>query len=267
MEGHLNFSIFFSYCFMKMDKKKIVTIFGGLIFFLMLHPFVEAKEKKYNFGFTIGICRWPSGAFDYMRVEPKPSFRNFYQSMNILEQDIRLKTLYRLSFQYNFSSYFGLEVEFGHQRASYKVTFYLRPKYPELPGNYTKDRLSWSVSSIILNAVFQARKSEKKIVPYGFLGLGLCSIQGEEEEREEYGIEIHSSLDLALKAGGGVSCYLPKILPLGFNLRAFIMVLGTRVSGFYSPYGGFYSSYGGSDIVLEGYNIIWGIELGLKYRF
>jgi len=250
-----------------MDKKKIVAIFSGLIFFLMLHPFVEAKEKKYSFGFTIGTCWWPSYTFKYMRIHTNPSFSMFYREMSILEQEIKLKPLYRLSFQYNFNSYFGLEVEFGHQRASYKVTFYLRSQYPELPGNYTKNRLSWSVSSIILNAVFQARKSEKKIVPYGFLGLGLCSVQGGSEEDKDYGIEIHSSLDLALKAGGGVSCYLPKILPLGINLRAFIMVLGTRVSGFYSPYGGFYSSYGGSDIVLEGYNIIWGIELGLKYKF
>ena len=245
-----------------MDKKKIVAIFGGLIFFLMLHPFVEAQEKKYNFGFTIGICRWPSDAFDYMRVGAKPSFRKLYRSMNILEQDIRLKALYRLSFQYNLSSYFGLEAEVSHQRASYQVKFALIPRY-EYEGlriRYTKNRLSWSVSSIILNAIFQARKSEDNTVPYGFIGLGFCSVQGESEENEDYGIEIHSGLDLALKAGGGVSCYLPKILPLGINMKAFIMILGARMFGLFSP-------YGGGDVIIYGWNLIWGIELGLKYRF
>lgn len=251
---------------MDINKKKIAAFFSVVIFFIMVPPLVEAKKEKYNFGFTVGICWWPSETFKYMRIHTNPSFSN-YRGMSILEQEIRLKALYRLSFQYNFSSYFGLEAEVGHQRANYKGTFYLRPKYLEFRGKYTKNRLSWSASSIIINAVFQARKSEEKIVPYGFLGLGLCSVQGESEEGEEYGMEIHSSLDLALKAGGGINCYFPRLFPLGINLRAFIMVLGTRVAGYYSAYGGFYSSYGGSNIVLEGYNIIWGIELGFRYRF
>lgn len=216
--------------------------------------------KKYNFGFTLGVGTWPSDAFDYMRIQTKPSFQYSYNGISILEQEIKLKVLYRVSFQYNFSSYFGLQGEISHQRASYKVNFTLFPQYPALRAQYAKHRLSWSVSSLILNAVFQARKSKEVMVPYAFIGLGFCDVQGEREENDDYVVEIHSSIDLSLKAGGGFSYYLFQSMPFGIDLRAFIMVLGARMFGFYTP-------YGGSDIIISGYNIIWGIEAGFRYRF
>lgn len=69
---------------------------------------------------------------------------------------------------------------------------------------------------------------------------------------------------MGLKCGAGLSYYLPKILPLGFELRAFILFLGSISGSQYSPYiwGG-----GGTGPVAEADNYIWGIDLGIRYRF
>lgn len=243
-----------------MDKKKILIILTSLAFFFIVPTLLEAKEKKFSFGFSAGLCNWPSEVFRYMKVYPQDYFWRVYGAINTLEQDIELKALYNLDFQYNFSSRLGIQVEIGHQKADYMVLFVLIP----LAGArliYPRHHLSWSVSTIFLNLIFRARKSENKIIPYGLLGLGFCSVRGEEDYPQDYRIEIRSTMDLGLKAGAGMTFYLmPKIIPIGFDLRAFVQVLGADIGGYYSP-------YYGSNIVAGGWNLVWGIGIGLKYRF
>lgn len=247
-----------------MSKKKIVfVLMSSLVLFFMASPLAEAKEKKFHFGFSFGVTKWPSGVFKYMRVLPDEFFVNLYRGMNILDEEINLKAVYNLSLQYDFSPHFGIQAEIGHQKANYKVIFYLIPKSPEAKGVYQPQHvLSWSVSTIFINAIFRGRKPEKRIIPFAFAGAGLCFVQGEEKEfyEKHYKIEIRSAGDLALKAGGGFTFNLPEILPLGFNIRAFLQVLGAQAYGYYYPSGGNITEVGG-------YNIIWGIDMGLRYRF
>lgn len=232
---------------------------GILLFALPLLG--QIKLKKYSLGFTLGQGVWPSDAFNYLRVARSPAFEHFYGGMSLLEQEIKLKVFYGLSFEYALSSYFALQGEISHQRANYKVNFSLFPLDPALPrAVYVKHLLNWSADSLIVKAVFQVRKSSNTFIPYTFVGLGFCRIEGEREENNYYRIEIHSSIDLALKAGGGFCCYWSQFMPLGLDLRAFVMVLGARMFGFYNP-------QGGTDIIVSGYNIIWGLEGGLRYRF
>jgi len=246
-----------------MSKKRIVAVFSSLVLFFTASPLAEAKEKKFQFGFNAGLTKWPSEVFRYMRVRPDEHFTKLYKGMNILDEEISLKALYNLSLQYDFSSHFGIQAEIGHQKANYKVIFYLISKSLEAKGEYQPQHvLSWSVSTMFFNAIFRARKSEKSIIPYGFVGVGFCFVQGEEKEfyEKHYKIEIRSTADLALKAGAGFTFSLPKIHPLGFNIRAFLQVLGVRAYEYYYPSGGNVTEVGG-------YNIIWGFDMGLRYRF
>ncbi len=77
-------------------------------------------------------------------------------------------------------------------------------------------------------------------------------------------IEIRSAEDIAVKAGGGFSFYLFKSFPLGIDLRAFVTALGASLFSFYSSYEG--SDMGGT-IIAQGWNLIWGIEIGARYGF
>jgi len=246
----------------KVRKKhitKITVIFNVLLFLLLLHPLLEAKENKYELGFSVGTGAWPSDVFNYVEIQAKETFRGLYLGMDLLEQEIRLKPLYRLHFQYNISSSFAVEGEFGHQKGSYTADFSLTPRGIGARQQIEKHRLGWSVTSVMVNVVYLTREPGEMMIPYGFIGLGFCSVKGEYEEKEDYSIQIRSDIDLALKAGGGVCLYLSKNLPLALNLRGFIMVLGAYAFGYSSP-------YGGSDLIIEGWNLIWGVELSLKFR-
>jgi len=71
-----------------------------------------------------------------------------------------------------------------------------------------------------------------------------------------------SKVELGLKAGAGLTYNVSKSIPLGLNLRAFILVLGRSPSyGIPSP------NYFGGGIGAGGSNIIWGIDTGLTYSF
>ena len=124
--------------------------------------------------------------------------------------------------------------------------------------------LSWSVTTLFINAIYRARKSQEKITPFGFIGLGFFSVRKKEGHGRYFGIESYRTVNMGLKGGAGLSYNLPKILPLGFELRAFILLLGSISGSHYSPYiwGG-----GGAGPVAEANNYIWGIDLGIKYRF
>ncbi len=244
-----------------MTRRKVGIFLAFGILFFSLPLLSQIKPKRCSLGFTIGQGVWPSDAFNYIRVERSPAFKYFYSSMSVLEQQIKLKVSYGLNFEYEMNSYFAFRGELSHQGGEYRVNFSLFPLDPALPrAVYSKHILNWCADFLIVNAVFKARKSRATFVPYAFVGLGFCRVGGEKEESDYYRIRIHSSLDLALKAGGGFSCYWSQYIPIGLDLRAFILVLGARMFGFYNP-------QGGTDIIVSGYNIIWGLEGGLRYRF
>ena len=159
-----------------MDKKKIVAIFSSFVLFLSANTLLRAEEKKFSIGFGAGLGRCTSGIYRYIRVDtlnPIP----YAADVSVVDRKTELKNHFNLNFQRNFSSRFGLQGEIGHYRVSSIVVM----KISSLDINFPDDNelldLTWSVTTLFLNAVYRARKSQEKITPFGFVGLGFffCS--------------------------------------------------------------------------------------------
>ncbi|NIO49742.1 MAG: outer membrane beta-barrel protein [Candidatus Aminicenantes bacterium] len=246
-----------------MDKKKIVAVISSLVLFLSANTLLRAEEKKFSIGLGAGLAGSTSGINRYIRVDsfnPIPYMADVF----VLDRKTELKDHFNLNFQRNFSSRFSVQAEIGHYRASSVVIMRIRSRDINFPDVNEPLDLSWSFTSLFFNAIYRARKSQKKITPFGFIGVGFFSVRKKEDHGRYFMIESRSTLDIGLKGGAGLSYYLPKILPLCFELRAFILILGSIGGGYYSQY---IWEGGGSGPVVEGYNYIWGIDLGINYRF
>jgi hypothetical protein len=246
-----------------MGKIKIIVILSSLVLFLSANTLLRADEKKFSIGFGAGLGRCTYGVNRYVRVDglnPIP----FVADVSVSDRKTELKNHFNLNFQRNFSSRFAVQAEIGHYRASSIIIMRIRSRDINYPDHNEPLDLSWSVTNLSLNAIFRARKSQEKITPFGFIGLGFFSVKKKEDHGRYFKIESRRTVDIGLKGGAGLSYYLPKILPLCFELRAFILILG-------NVYGGYYSRYiwegGEPGPVAEAYNYIWGIDFGIKYRF
>lgn len=247
----------------EMGKKKIIVIFTSLVIFLCANTLLRAEEKKFSIGFSAGLGRCNSGINRYIRVNsftPIP----YSADVSVLDRKTELKDHFTLNFQRNFSSRFGLQGEIGHYRASSIVLMRITSRDINFPDDNEPLDLSWSVTTIFINAIYRARKSQEKITPFGFVGFGFFSVGKKENNGRYFRLESRSSLDIGLKGGAGLSYCLPKILPLCFELRAFILILGSISGGYYSPY---MWEGAGTGPVAESYNFIWGIDFGIRYRF
>jgi hypothetical protein len=246
-----------------MGEKKIIVIFSSLVLFLFANTLLRAEEKKFSIGFGAGLGRCTSGINRYVRVDgynPIP----FVADVSVSDRKTELRGHFNLNFQRNFSSRFAVQAEIGHYRASSIVVVRISSRDINFPDDIEPLDLSWSVTNLSLNAIYRARKSQEKITPFGFIGLGFFSVRKKEDHGRYFKIESRRTVDIGLKGGAGLSYYLPKILPLCFELRAFILILGNVYGGYYSPY-----IWGGGEPgpVAEAYNYIWGIDLGIKYGF
>jgi len=246
-----------------MDKKKIVAIISSLVLFLSANTLLRAEEKKFSIGFGAGIGRCTYGVNRYVRVDgsnPIP----YAADVSVLDRKTELRDHFNLNFQRNFSSRFAVQGEIGHYRASSIVIMRIMSRDINFADDNEPLDLSWSVTSLFLNAIYRARKSQEKITPFGFIGLGFLSVRKKENHGRYFKLESRRIVEIGIKGGAGLSYYLPKILPLCFELRAFILILGNIYGAYYSQYiwGG-----GGTGPVAEAYNFIWGIDLGIKYRF
>ncbi len=246
-----------------MDKKKIVAIFSSLILFLSANTLLRAKEKKFSIGLGVGLGRCTSGINKYVKIyalNPIP----YAADASVLDRKIEMKDHYNLNFQYNFSSRFGLQGEVGQYRVNSIVVMRITSRDTNFANDMELLDLSWSVTTLFINAIYRARKSQEKITPFGFVGLGFFSVRKKEGPGRYFRIESYRTVNMGLKGGAGLSYNLPKILPLCFELRAFILLFGSIFGSQYSPYiwGG-----GGTGPVAEANNYIWGIDLGIKYRF
>jgi hypothetical protein len=246
-----------------MGKKRIMIIFISAVLFLSANTLLGAEEKKFSIGFGAGIGRCTSGINRYVRVDglnPIP----YAADVSVSDRKTELKDHFNLNFQRNFSSHFAVQAEIGHYRESSIVVMRISSRDINFPDDIEPLDLSWSVTSLFLNAIYRSRKSQEKITPFGFIGLGFFSVRKKEDHGRYFKIESRRTVDIGLKGGAGLSYYLPKILPLCFELRVFILILGNVYGGYYSPY-----IWGGGEPgpVAEAYNYIWGIDLGIKYRF
>ncbi len=243
-----------------MGKKKIIVIFSCLVLFLSVNTLLRAEEKKFSIGLGAGLGRCTSGINRYVQIytlNPIP----YAADASVSDRKTELKDHYNLNIQYNFSPRFGLQGEIGHYRANSIVVLRITSRDMNFPDDNELLDLSWSVTTLFINAIYRARKSQEKITPFGFIGLGFFSVRKKEGHGRYFGIESYRTVNIGLKGGAGLSYNLPKILPLGFELRTFILLSGDISDSNYSPY------IGGAGSVAEVNNYIWGIDLGIKYRF
>jgi hypothetical protein len=246
-----------------MGKEKILVIFSSLVLFLSANTLLRAEEKKFSIGVGAGLARCTSGINRYIRVDgfnPIP----YMADVSVSDRKTELKDHFNLNIQRNFSSRFAVQGEIGHYRANSIVLLRIKSRDINFPDDNEVLDLSWSVTTLFINAIYRARKSQEKITPFGFVGFGFFSVRKKEGHGRYFMIESRRTLDIGLKGGAGLSYYLPKILPLCLELRAFILLLGSIGGGYYSQY---IWEGGGAGPVAEANNFIWGIDLGIKYRF
>jgi hypothetical protein len=246
-----------------MSKKKIIVIFSSLVLFLSANTLLRAEEKKFSIGLGAGLGRCTSSINRYIRVDTLNSIP-YAADASVSDKKTELKDHFNLNFQYNFSPRFGLQGEIGKYRASSIVVMRITSRDINFADDNELLDLSWSVTTLFINAIYRARKPQEKITPFGFVGLGFFSIRKKEDYGRYFKIESRRTVDIGLKGGVGLSYNLPRILPLCFELRAFILLIGDISGSHYSPY-----IWGGGDTgpVAEANNYIWGIDLGIKYRF
>ncbi len=246
-----------------MGKEKIIVIFSSLVLFLSANTLLRAEEKKFSIGFGTGLGRCTSGINKYVKINTLNPIL-YAADASVSDRKTEMKDHYNLNIQYNFSSRFGLQGEIGQYRASSIVVMRITSRDINFSDDNELLDLSWSVTTLFINAIYRARKSQEKITPFGFVGLGFFSVRKKEGHGRYFGIESYRTTDIGLKGGAGLIYNLPKILPLGFELRAFILLLGGISGSRYSPY-----IWGGGEAgpVAEANNYIWGIDLSIKYRF
>ncbi len=244
-----------------MTKKIIYILIGLLLFYSLVTPLLHAQQKKVSIGLNVGLGRWTSDVLKYIRADTLPSVPFPYTAL-ISDRSVDLKAHYNLIFQYNLSPRFGIQGEIGRHNASYMILFLIRPLSSGFSEKFESLDVSLNVTTIFLNAIFSVPRQARKITPFFFIGLGSSYVRGKKDQGKYVKLETVSEVDLGLKAGGGLTFNISKSLPIGLNIRAFVLVLGRETSyGIPTP------NYFGGGIGEGGSNIIWGIDTGLKYSF
>ena len=218
------------------------------------------KPSKFVLGFNAGLGRWTNQINRDVLIYPLPSFPpGFAVGVTDTNTDVN----YHLGFnlEYNFTPKFGLQAEFSRINAEYLIVIGLNPQYSNEFSKYDTLNLPWKITTVYLNGVFNLRKTKRKFFPFAFFGVGFNILHKNRVSGNYVEIESKSLVDLGLKMGGGFSYYLPGT-PLGFELRAFILYLTALGVSSYS-----YQSYTSPSPGFSGENLVWAVDLGLKYRF
>jgi hypothetical protein len=218
------------------------------------------KPSKFVLGINAGLGRWTSQINKDVLIKPLPSFP-LGHAVVVADTDTDVNYHLGFSLMYNFTPKFGLQAEFSRINAEYLILIGLNPQSNTDPSKYDTLSLPWKITTVYINGVFNFRKTKGKVFPFAFFGVGFNILNKTRVSGKYMEIESDSSVDLGLKGGGGLNYYLPGAA-LGFELRAFILYL-TAVGGpSYS-----YQSYTSPSPGFYGENIVWAVDLGLKYRF
>ncbi len=235
----------------------------GLLLLIINLPGQSAEKKfsKFVLGINAGLGKWTTPTNRDVLLYALPSFPPGY-SMMVSDTDTDVNVHYGFNLQYNFTPTFGLMAEFSRINAEYLIVLTLIPQWRnDNPVQYDSVQMPWTVTTVYINGVFSFKKALEKVVPFAFAGVGFNILHTNRVPGKYIAVESKSSVDLGIKAGGGMCFYLPRS-PLGFELRAFILYLAM---GNTASYG--YQSYTSPAPIFTGDNLVWGIDLGLKYRF
>ncbi len=244
-----------------MRSRGTVLLFGVLLLgvYISGQAAVE-KPGKFVLGLNAGLGQWTSRVTRDFLIYPLPSFLLGY---GVVIADIDTDVNYHLGFnlKYDFSPNFGLQAEFSRINAEYLIAIGLNPVYSNDYPRYDTLNLPWKVTTIYINGVFNFQKTKGKVFPFAFAGVGFNILHKNRVSGEYVAIESKSSVDLGLKGGGGLGYSVPGT-SLGFELSAFILYLTVAELPSYS-----YRSYTSLSPGFSSENLVWAVDLGLKYRF
>jgi hypothetical protein len=218
------------------------------------------KPSKFVLGINAGLGRWTNRVARDVLIYPLPSFPEGY-GLVIADTDTKVNSHFGLNLIYNFTPKFGLQAEFSRINAEYLFVLGLNPKYPSEKPRYDAVNLPWKVTTIYINGVFNFRKDKGKLFPFACVGAGFNILQKNSASGSHVKLESKSTMDLGLKGGGGLAFY-PRGASLGLELRGYILYLAAVGVTSYA-----FQSYTNPSQGFTGENIVWAVDLGLKYRF
>jgi hypothetical protein len=220
----------------------------------------DKKPSKFELGINAGLGKWTSQINRDVLIYPLPSFPPNHRA-DVADTDTDVNYHLGFNLRYDFTPKFGLQADFNRINAEYLIAIGLNPLYGNDLSKYDTLDMPWRITTIYINGVFSFQKTKRKFYPFAFFGVGFNILHKNRASGKYIEIESKSSVDLGLKGGGGLSYYLPGA-PLGFELRAFILYLTVVGVPSYS-----YQSYTSPSTGFSGENLVWVVDLGLKYRF
>lgn len=222
-------------------------------------PSADRQFSKFILGFNVGMGEWLNTINKDIILIPITAFPVGAQAF-ISDTDTDVNYQYGFNLQYNFTPNFGLQAELSRFHADYTVVIAISRTGDPVVG-YDPVEVPWKVTTLYLNGLFSFRKTPGRIVPYAFAGVGFNILSKKSAAGKYFKVESEPSVDVGLKGGGGIGYDLPQA-PLGFELRAFILYLTTTGLEGYSYY-----SYTSPLPEFSTQNFVWGLDLGIKYRF
>lgn len=245
----------------------------------------SSGKKEIYLGFGAGYSLALTGALRYEYDFPNEIY--FKEKGN-------MKHCLNINVQYFFSRRLGLQLELGHQKASYfsHLEWYgvwVPDGIPDPPPldpaddiyteiNHIEDPYweTCSLSSLTVSLIWAGRRYlDKKIYPYAFAGVGLYILNGDKDrvlDRWRLGIKKWNE---KIKIGGGLKYRLSS--ELGLNLRIFGETirrrsLGERYTLYVGPeqfdylYYKYENKIGRTGKVLVNTFTYVGIDLSLEFR-
>ena len=244
--------------------KRATPIIWICFFVLTINPLGLSAEKKFGrfvLGINAGLGKWTTPSNRDVLLYPLPTFPPGY-GMMVSDTDTAVNAHYGFNLQYNFTPTFGLLAELSRINAEYLLVLALIPQWGnDNPVQFDSVQMPWTVTTVYINGVFGFKKTREKFVPFAFAGVGFNILHTNRVPGKYIAVESKSSVDLGIKAGGGICFYLLRS-QLGFELRPFFLYLAM---GNTSSYG--YQYYTSPAPIFSSDNLVWGVDLGIKYRF
>jgi hypothetical protein len=218
------------------------------------------KPGKFTLGINAGLGRWTNRINRDILIYPLPSFPQGYGFV-IADTDSEVNYHLGINLKYDVTPNVGLQAEFSRINAEYLVVIGLNSIYRFDPPRYDMVDLPWKVTTVYINGIYNIGKTRGSVFPFAFAGVGFNILHKNRVSGEFVAVESESNVDLGLKGGGGINYNLPGGF-LSLELRAFLLYLTNLGVTSYT-----YQSYTSPAPEIGGENLVWAVDLGLKYRF
>jgi hypothetical protein len=218
------------------------------------------KPCKFALGINAGVGRWTNQVARDVSVILLPTFPDNFEVV-VVDTGTKVNSHFGFNLMYNFTPKFELQAEFSRIYAEYLFVIGMNHQHGYEQSRYDPIHLPWKVTTVYINGVFNIQKAKGKVVPFALGGIGFNILQKNSASGTYVEIALKSTVTLGLKGGGGLGFY-PSRASLGFELRGYILYLTTERATSYA-----YHSYTNPSTGISGENVVWAVDLGIKYRF